>query len=443
MEIDNIEQEEIKPLIFTYLFHFVIFILIFVVHLVIYNKIYWISNIFSKIFLFSSYFGIIYFIYPIIPTFIILFKHFKLKAIKIFKIASLILLIISLIFGILISIIILINTINSKIFCQECPFSISLSHLNYIFNSYYGKAPNEDEIEDKCKNRICILDSTNLNDEYPYKYICNYDPSYDFTKKETYKRKLPDGTEISTKNQLICSSINENYKEISLNNELYDYLELCYYLSEFYYCERFNLPKKTYELNFGSICPDTSYLFLLYILCILIIIIDIVISLLPWGAELISLKRIIQLLSNDRRKPNSHNSTAKSSAASNNEESFKKEKTLVVVSPINNEDDLFQVNHNKLCMKESSNDILNDNQDENEKNKDNTQPINLMLNSEVSELKSNLKNKNNNNLFNINSINLFNRNKNKKEIKITNDLHIIQNQNNINTENKFDEDKKK
>ena len=414
MEMHNIEQEEIKPLIFNYFFHFILFILIFILHLVIYNKIYWISNVYSKIFLISSFFEIIYFIYPIIPFFMIFLKRFKLKAIKIFKIISIILLITTIIFGLLISLIVLINTINSKTFCQECPFSLSLSHLNFFFNSYYGTVPNQDEIEDKCKHRICILNSMNLNNKYPYKYLCNYDPSYDFTNDEIYKRNFPNGTEISAKSQFICSPIGINYKDMPFNyNELYDYLDLCYYLSEFYYCERFNLPKKVYDLDFGSKCPEFSYLFILYIVCVIIIIIDIVISMLPWGVEIISLKRIIQLMQIRRRKPNSHNSTAKSSVISNNEESFKKEKTLILVLPSNTEDNLFQVN-NKLCIKDSSKEIINNNQDKDEKNKD----INrhkIILNSERNELKSNLLN--NHSISNTNSINLFNKNENKKEIK--------------------------
>ena len=202
------------------------------------------------------------------------------------------------------------------------------------------------------------------------------------------------------------------------------------------------MPKKTYELDFGMICPETIYLFLLSILCVVIIIIDIVISMLPWVVEFISFKRITQFLRNVTRKPNIHNSTAKSSVTSNNEESFKKEKTLVLVSPLNNEDDLLRVNHTKLCIKELPIEMINDNKDENENNKDTDRPINLILNSERGKLKNNLMNKTNDNISLSNSINFLKGNKNMKETKIINDFEIIQNKNNIAIENKFDEDKK-
>jgi hypothetical protein len=65
---------------------------------------------------------------------------------------------------------------------------------------------------------------------------------------------------------------------------------------------------------------------LIFILSVLIIIIDIIIALLPWGVEYMSLKKLISILSTTRRKTNSHNSTARSSQISNNEESFHKKK---------------------------------------------------------------------------------------------------------------------
>ena len=96
-------------------------------------------------------------------------------------------------------------------------------------------------------------------------------------------------------------------------------------------------------------CPETNYLLLVFILCVLIAIIDIVISALPWGVEYFSLKRIVSILSTARRKANSNNSTARSSQISNDVESFKKEKTpVLIVTP--NENNINENNNNENIL---------------------------------------------------------------------------------------------
>ena len=70
---------------------------------------------------------------------------------------------------------------------------------------------------------------------------------------------------------------------------------------------------------------------LVFILWVLIIIIDIIISILSWGVKYFSLKEIATLISAFRRKSNSNNLTARSSQISNADENFKKEKTLVLI----------------------------------------------------------------------------------------------------------------
>ena len=94
MELHDIEQEEIRPLKFNYLFHFFLFVLIFILHLIIYSKVYWISEIFEKFFIILSFLIIIYFLFPIIPLIMIFLKRFKLKIIHIFKKLSFLFLII-------------------------------------------------------------------------------------------------------------------------------------------------------------------------------------------------------------------------------------------------------------------------------------------------------------------------------------------------------------
>jgi len=370
----NLEQEEIRPLMFNYVFHLILFILIFLLHLIVAYKVYWVNKIFLKLILFCTFFGILYFLYPIFPMFIILLKRIKKKIFKIMKRLTLVFFIISIIIGLFVSALILVNTIFSKTFCKECPFSITLSHLNYLFGEYYGKNPNDDDIKDSCKSRRCILDDIVDNDKYSYKYLCNYDPSPElYEKNKIYKKYKFNGEEITSLNQISCNY----YSGESLkNSELYQYLNLCSNFIDYYYCERFDKPEKKYDIEDGESCPEENYLLLLYILCVLIILIDIVITMLPWGVEYISLKRIVGLMNVTRRKANSNNSTQKSSIVTENEESFKKSKTEVIVLPLENEEeDIATVKKRKLIIQ--SDDNIN-----NEENKNRAQPIKIVQSSE-------------------------------------------------------------
>lgn len=340
------EQEEIKPLIFNYVFHFIIFVLILILHIVIYMKIYWLYPSLSVLFQLGTYLNIVYFLYAIFPFILLLKKNYRKKLIIFIKKITFIFLLITALFGLMISIVMLINLLNSSTFCRECPFNLNIAHLNSVIGPYYGKTVSNDDIKDKCSSRRCVLDSENIDEEFPDLYICNYDPSDEFDSDELYKRQFPNGTEITSNKQIKCYTISPNFNNIEFNHiEMHYYLDLCYYYSDFYRCSRFNKPEKYYNLDLNNNCPETNYLILIYILCALIIIMDLVISFLPWGVEFMSLKRIVNILNGGRRKVNSNNSTEKGSEISNDEESFKKEKTpVIIVVPEENSND---INENK------------------------------------------------------------------------------------------------
>ena len=382
---DTLEQDEIRPLTFIYVFHLILFILLFILHLLISSKVYWVSKIYYILFLLGIYFGILYFLFPVFPFYIIIWKKFKKKIFQILKTLTLAFLIISIIIGLFISVIILINIINSKTFIKECPFSITISHLNYLFGKFYDKNPSDNDIKDLCKSRRCILDEVNDNYNYPYKYLCNYNPTSDINKKGIiYKRKSLNGNEITSNTQIKCDLVGVSFMYLPLKHyELYKYLTLCNYLNDFYYCERFNKPEKEYEIDNGESCPEEAYLLLSYILCVLIIIIDIVITMLPWGVEYISLKRILQLMNVTRRNANSNNSTQKSSVITNNEESFKKSKTEIIVVPSGNEENIISINRRKLIIQDDDN--IN-----NEENRKTIQPIKIIQNSERVKINSSI-----------------------------------------------------
>ena len=342
------EQEEIKPLIFNYIFHFILFILILILHIIMFLRIYWIYDSLSIIFQFATYINIIYLLFPIIPFVFIIKKNYKKKLFISIKLFTLIFIIITVVFGLMISIIMLVNSLQSKTFCRECPFNLNLEYLNEVLGPYYGKTVSGDDIKDKCNSRRCVLDSENDEEEFPDLYLCNYDPSDEFNKNEMYKRQFNNGTEITSNKQIKCYTVTPNYNNIYEFNhlELNYYLDLCYYYADFYRCSRFNKPKKYNNLYLDIYCPETNYLILIYILCVLVIIMDLIISLLPWGVEFMSLKRILNLLNVTRRKVNSHNSTERSSQISNNEEDFKREKTPILIFPSND----FNNNNNNLRL---------------------------------------------------------------------------------------------
>ena len=333
----QIEQDEIKPLIYNYIFHIVLFIIYLALHIIIQIYTYWVIKSFDTIFLLGTYFNILYLIFPIFPLIIIFKRLYKKNIIYIVKMMTLILLIITLIFGLILFVIFLINAIKSKLFCKECPFNLGLDHLNKVFGPYYGKSRNNDDLKDLCISRRCVLDHVNYYDDYPYSYLCNYDPSDEFDDDETLVREKPNGYKVNVNHQLTCQPVYPNYNSILFtHSELISYLDLCYYYSDFYRCKRFNKPKN-YKLDLDEECPESNYLLLVYIMCVIIVVMDIIISLLPWGIEYITFKKILIYLSTNRRKTDSHNSTARSSEISQEDESFKKEKTPVLIHPLEDE----------------------------------------------------------------------------------------------------------
>ena len=150
-----------------------IYALILTMHLVVYYRIYWIYNSLNILFLIFTYCNVIYFIFPIIPLTFLLMKKYKKKIMNVLKLITFILLIISLLFGLIISIVLLINTINSKLFCKECPFSLSIDHLNALFNTYYDKRSLDGDTKNLCYRRRCILDQENMDEKFPFVYLCN------------------------------------------------------------------------------------------------------------------------------------------------------------------------------------------------------------------------------------------------------------------------------
>ena len=75
------EKEEIKPLIFNYVFNSILVALILAMHLIIYTWIFWIFSSLAKLFLLGAYLNILDFIFPTCPLIIIFKKNNKVKII--------------------------------------------------------------------------------------------------------------------------------------------------------------------------------------------------------------------------------------------------------------------------------------------------------------------------------------------------------------------------
>ena len=97
----EVEQKEIKPLIYKYMFHVILFILYYVLHLIMYSKLYWIVKIIGTLFQICSYFIILYFAFPLLPLIIIMMRNYKKNIIAILKTMTFILLIITILFGLI------------------------------------------------------------------------------------------------------------------------------------------------------------------------------------------------------------------------------------------------------------------------------------------------------------------------------------------------------
>ena len=84
-----------------------------------------------------------------------------------------------------------------------------------------------------------------------------------------------------------CSLLEPRYRNIYFYDDIiYDYLDQCYFLADFYICDRFKEPPKiSIKNNINEICPNDDYSYLMILLCIYIFITDIIVSFIPWLIE--------------------------------------------------------------------------------------------------------------------------------------------------------------
>ncbi len=310
----EIEYSEIKDLKINYILHLAINAIIIIFNFSTINQIVWLQKSLHYLFLFGSFFDILFFILPIISLFFFIFQKFNKKNILFFRHLSILFCILALMFGLYFSIILLLTTIDSSEFYKDCPFNIPISGI--INNA------------NRCSEKICELNSEDLDRIYPYEYICSFDPTEYFDNTAApFRRKGNNSQEIISDYQIVCEKYDYNY---TFENEIiYQYLDVCNSNEEFYICQRFFEPK-TYALKNNFKCPNDNYYKILYIFCIFNIIFNLIFSFIPWRAEISIYDKIIETFRTNRVS-NSLKSTKFSSKILGKEEKFEKLPTELII----------------------------------------------------------------------------------------------------------------
>lgn len=317
--MNEINPSEKKCIRINFIIHLFLHALIIIFNFILISKIIWIQKILHYLYLSASFFGIIYFLFPIVPFIFVQSNKIKKNNIHILKKVTLVFCMIAVITGIFFSGVLLVNAIESTDFCRECPFNLQISNpLN----------------EQKCNNKKCMLNKIqNLEKEHPYEYICNYNPIEYFDEGEGhFKRKINNSIEIETEALILCQKFDS--RDYDIEEEIInDYINFCGHNKEYYMCKRFFEPK-IYDIQEDYDCPDKSYIKIVFIFCILNILLNLMINFIPWKSEMnIYEKIIMRFFPNRYRRSNSLNSTKHNSQVTNNahSEQFKRVPTEIII----------------------------------------------------------------------------------------------------------------
>jgi hypothetical protein len=170
-----------------------------------------------------------------------------------------------------------------------------------------------------------------LNNKYPYEYLCNYDPTSEFD-------EIRNNTSNETFFQIECTQIDKKSNQnIYGYQEINTFISMCNSYDEFFICKRLNKPI-SYALAIDFECPNNNYFNILLIMCLASVILNLIISFIPWRLEYLKYKRLIIILRqmSTRNASKSLNSTQNNSKVQQNnnaekEESFKKEPTEIII----------------------------------------------------------------------------------------------------------------
>ena len=362
----DIYKKKIKEIKNGYILHLILSAITIVFNFLLLFELYWGSRLLYYLFCSICIFGIMYFLIPIIPFIFILLKKLTHKCIKIFTILSFIFCGLAIISGLGFIVILMFNALKLNEFCHECPFNLPISYINNIYDSYKNNNIKEKDLKDNCKKRRCIFNNKIMESQYPYEYICNYDPTDEFDKIKNKTNRN------ETINQIECNKIENNINNYNIEkNEIYKFFEMCNSFDEFFICQRIN-EHTIYYIAEDYKCPRKNYLTYLIFACMLSVIFNLIISFLLWRSEYIKYKNLIKGLTqtNNRRTSNSLNSTQNASKIKKEEQeaSFKKEPTEIIFVYTNTEENMINEENTSY-----------DNEDINYKNniKENIKNINI------------------------------------------------------------------
>lgn len=324
--MDTLIYEEMKIMNISYIFHFLLYIFMLIMHLLTYLKIFW-TNVISKyIFISTSFIDFLLLIYPAIPL-VLTYRILSNKNLtNLFKNLSLTFLFISFALGIANSVSLWINVNKSSILYRECPYNYNQNNLQNFLNKIKDENENSN-LNEICNKRRCIFTEENLNELYPYSYVCNYDSSDDFSIEigKTYSRIAPNNEAYSTSKIIYCENLsNENIFNSNTNNDINNFINTCSNYIMLYKCYRFNTPEN-FKIAEEYECPDKKYVTYSYLFGIFTIILDIILSFIPWSFVFNSYKSILKInednmnnIERERRERNNRNMTNPSSNDYNN-----------------------------------------------------------------------------------------------------------------------------
>ena len=392
-------NETLKHLKITYFIHLIIIIIIIIFNFILTTQIYWLKDIFKKLYLIPIYIYTINIIFPIISLIFIFKGKPTKKSAKLFKNLSLIFCIIAILFGLIFASVLMMNTIDSPEFCKECPFNLPLWQINYFTETNSNK---------KCNERRCAINTNNINnleinEKNMYEYICNYDPTKEFEEvKERYIDNSNSDNITAEIENIFCEEINkDNINKQELKNDLIKkFYRLCDSFTKFYFCERSKAPNE-FKLEDNIVCPENNYINKLIVYCLLNLLFNLLLAFFPWKSEYNYYEILISRYEPRRTvvKSNSFCSTINSSKIENDnheEKSFEHSPTEIIIV-YDNQDNI----NNNINTTNMSNNIHNNNKMKKIKK------INFTKVEESSEEKI----------------------KNRTEIKIAKDVGIINNMN--------------
>ena len=302
--MDRIEiYNEIRHMQLIYILHFVFYIILGAEHILMILKLFWNNIIHKKLFISCSIIDAFFFFYPIIPLALMYKIILKKNLIQIFKILSLIIILLSIAIGIIINIFFWLNLKATSNFYRECPYNLNDTKIFL----------NEENSSEICKKKRCILESeNNLEGNYPYNYICNYNSQYEFEIDPNTKYPITsnDGSTYYLDNYIQCeekTSLDELFSDknnINNQNEIYIYLQKCWDNKEikgFYLCQRYEY-HNIYKVKENYKCPKYNYNAILYLSGIFLIILDIIVAFIPWSLDYKSYSKILLVINNQENE---------------------------------------------------------------------------------------------------------------------------------------------